>query len=462
MPANYVLLEKVTLSANAASVVLDNIPQTGYTDLKIVVSARTARASNGDYVLLSFNGAEANSARGLWGYGTTVVSDSTTNNGLIVPGNNATASTFGNLEVYCPNYTSSTNKSISIDASAEDNASASNGNKISTFLWSSGSASTSAVTSITLAGRFASFLSGSTFSLYGLAAFGTTPTVAPKATGGNIVANDGTYWYHAFLSSGNFVPQFGLTADVLVVAGGGGGGAKGGGGGAGGLRCTVGATGGGGSLESALSLTAQAYTVTVGAGGVASTTTVAGGDGNNSVFSTITSTGGGGGGTDSGTEKNGRTGGSGGGAAGGGYSPSGTGGARTASPVQGFAGAGNVGSPPYNGGGGGGAGAVGIGTASAGAAVGGIGVQITAFATPTGSGVDGGYYAGGGGGGWHVSGSNNAGGLGGGGIGKDIEGTAGTANTGGGGGAGGYLDVGGTKVGGAGGSGIVIIRYAMA
>ena len=43
MTANYVLLEKVTLSANAASVTLDNIPQTGYTDLKLVASTRTDR-----------------------------------------------------------------------------------------------------------------------------------------------------------------------------------------------------------------------------------------------------------------------------------------------------------------------------------------------------------------------------------------------------------------------------------
>jgi hypothetical protein len=62
-----------------------------------------------------------------------------------------------------------------------------------------------------------------------------------------------------------------LTVDYLVVAGGGGGG------GdnswrvvrcAGGLRSTVTATGGGGSLESALTLVAgTSYTVTVGAGG---------------------------------------------------------------------------------------------------------------------------------------------------------------------------------------------------
>ena len=61
-----------------------------------------------------------------------------------------------------------------------------------------------------------------------------------------------------------------LTVDYLVVAGGGGGGrndagnAGGGGGGAGGLRCTVTATGGGGSLETALNLlTGTSYSLTI-------------------------------------------------------------------------------------------------------------------------------------------------------------------------------------------------------
>ena len=60
-----------------------------------------------------------------------------------------------------------------------------------------------------------------------------------------------------------------LTIDYLVVAGGGGGGVRtAGGGGAGGLRCTVTATGGGGTLESSLTLSlATNYSITVGGGG---------------------------------------------------------------------------------------------------------------------------------------------------------------------------------------------------
>jgi hypothetical protein len=85
-----------------------------------------------------------------------------------------------------------------------------------------------------------------------------------------------------------------ITVDYLVVGGGGaGGGNFGGGGAAGGMRCTVTATGGSGSLESALSLlTNTNYSVTIGAGGSG----VVGGNGtsgSSTIFNTITSLGGG-------------------------------------------------------------------------------------------------------------------------------------------------------------------------
>lgn len=110
---------------------------------------------------------------------------------------------------------------------------------------------------------------------------------AVRALGGTVTISGG-YVIHTFTSSGTFQPTTRLNnVDYLVVAGGGGGplnqGGGGAGGGAGGLRSTVTATGGGGSVESALSLTAQAYTVTVGAGGAVGTVGK-GSNGSNSVF----------------------------------------------------------------------------------------------------------------------------------------------------------------------------------
>jgi hypothetical protein len=446
MPNTLIPIQTYTLTGTTASVTFSNIPQ-NYTDLKIVASARTARADNGDYVLLSFNGAEANSAKGLWGYGTAVVSDSTTNNGLIVPGNTAMASTFGNLEVHCPNYTSSTNKSISIDASAEDNASASNGNKISVFLWSSGSASTSAVTSITLAGRFASFLSGSTFTLYGI-------SNGVKATGGTLTVAGG-YAYHTFTSTGSFLPNQKIKgAEVLVIAGGGGGGRdnfsvarRSGGGGAGGYRY----------FNTQTFTAGTSYTALVGSGG-AGATSENGASGTDSVFAGVVSTGGGYGGGTAAASIN-YVGGN-GGSGGGGADEGGNGNTPSTNPSQGNKGGAGWydGSSVFGGGGGGGAGATGNGGLPANSYIatngnGGIGSSTqSTWGSVTGTGqLVGGvyYYAGGGGCG---GGSSGSGGLGGGGNGG---GTAGTANTGGGGGGNRNAN------GGAGGSGIIIVRYPL-
>jgi hypothetical protein len=170
MPANYVLLEKVTLTANAASVVLDNIPQTGYTDLKLVASVRTAWATDtNDQLRIQFNGDTGSnytyrqvSGTGSaldWGTATaTFVVNPQTNTGAM------TASTFASHELYIPNYTGSTNKSVSSDNVTEQNATLSYAS-LYAGLWSN----TAAITSITaLTFRGSGFVSSSSFYLYGI------------------------------------------------------------------------------------------------------------------------------------------------------------------------------------------------------------------------------------------------------------------------------------------------------
>jgi len=335
MPANYVLLERIELNASAASISFTNIPQTGYTDLKLVHSSRVSRAAYHDSILLSFNGLTTNqSQRRIYGTGSSVASTADTlMYGGQAPGSTATANTFGSSEIYIPNYTSSNFKSSSEEGVSENNATNAQAD-MNANLWSS----TAAITSITLTPESGgTFNQYSTFSLYGLAALGTTPVIAPKASGGDVIATDGTYWYHAFLTTGAFVPATGLTCDVLVIAGGGGSGRdQGGGGGAGGLL----------PFTSQALTAATSYTATVGAGGAGSVGSQ-GSDGSDSQFAALTLVKGGGGGGQFTYSNNGRTGGSGGG---GGFS----GGAATSG--QGNAG-GNYGSS--GGGGGGGKGSVG-------------------------------------------------------------------------------------------------------
>lgn len=453
MPGNHVLLETIELTQNASSVTFDNIPQTGYTDLKIIASVRTNRGTVADTLNITFNGGTTYSIRTLFGNsGASTVStySGSTLETIWTTAASNTANSFANGEAYISNYTSNAAKSLFADSVTETNS----GDAYQAIV-AGLSSSTTAINSITLTSNTSSaIVAGSTFSLYGVAATGTTPATAPKATGGNIVANDGTYWYHAFLSSGTFVPQTALTCNYLVVAGGGGGaGDVGGGGGAGGLRSTVTATGGGGSLETPLALTAStAYPVIIGAGGYGGVAQV-GTSGSNSTFSTITSTGGGRGGR-AGTY--GASGGSGGGGSGRGNVTGyvGYGGAGTTN--QGYTGGNGTGDSAVNGqngGGGGGAGAAGTNGVIGTAGNGGSGVAIATFAAATNTGVSN-YYAGGGAGAVYTPGTNGTGGAGGGGN----AATAAIANTGSGGGG----STGGSTTGGNGASGIVIIRYPMA
>lgn len=441
MADTYTLLEKITVgAAGASSVTFTSIPQT-YTDLQILVSARSTRTSDfRDELFIRFNSDSGNnySVRDLNGSGSTAGSSSSLTTNYLkrgtTPTDNATASTFSNNTIYIPNYTGSNQKSVSTEEVTENNSATNNYLDLRAGLWTG----TSAITSISLTPEVGpNFAQYSTFYLYGIAKEGVSPapSSAPYATGGDSILFDGTYWIHTFTSSGTFTPKKGLTCDYLVVAGGGGGASRwGGGGGAGGLKTSTG-----------FSVTnGTNYTVTVGAGGAGGSGAAynRGSTGSNSVFSTITSTGGGGGGTNGLTPT---TGGSGGG-----------GGFFNQSGAAGTSGEGNAGgnawtTTAYAGGGGGGSSAVGANAPSAGD--GGNGGAGTS-SSYSGSTVT---YAGGGGGGCET-GTPGTGGSGGGGAGAKSAGTgtAGTTNLGGGGGGGGND----TGTGGAGGSGIVIVRYA--
>ncbi len=430
--STYTPIASQTLSSAAASVTFSGIPQT-YTDLVVVVNA--TNSSGGDNaVALRFNGDTGSnySMTRISGDGTSASSERNSNSTLMYLG--LSNSTVYNSDIYhIMNYSNTTTNKTVLGRGNVANSRV----RASVGLWRN----TAAITSVTVINDASvNFASGSTFNLYGIASGG------PKAFGGDTVTTDGTYYYHTFRSSGLFTPTQALSnVDYLVVAGGGGGGSTqqyGGGGGAGGYRTSIGG--------SALSLTAQAYTVTVGAGGASNN------KGSNSVFSSITSTGGGLGGNSTnagtgGTSFRGGTGGSGGGSGNANLS-GGTGNEGGFSPVEGYAG-GSVPSWPGNGAasGGGGAGGVGgNGGSNTAAGAGGDGVSNSISGTAV-------FYAGGGGGGNEsASYAGGAGGNGGGGSGRGSggAGSSGTANTGGGGGGG--------TTGHSGGSGIIVIRYSAA
>jgi hypothetical protein len=465
MPANYVLIEKITVgAAGASSVTFSGIPQTGYTDLVVKVSCQGSIANS--TFIMQFNGsATGYTSRYLRGSGTAANSYTQVDfgtNGITGTYMAGSGSAFDNGEFYVPNYTSANYKSASSDAVDERNTTAAYA-MLAAGLWSN----TAAITSLSISADTGSFLQYSTFYLYGVAKLGTTPAIVPYATGGDTIMTDGTYWYHAFTASGTFTPAKGLSCDVLVVAGGGGGGADaaGGGGGAGGLLAFTSQ-----SLASGTGLT-----VTIGAGGTGGVSSgAAPTNGSDSQFGALTLVKGGGYGGFASAGANGGSGG-GGGATGGSAS-----GGGTATSGQGNNGgtavlSGSGSTRTYLGGGGGGSASVGADAVSAtSAGAGGAGVSTYSawgLATTTGQNVGGTvYYAGGGGGGAGRESSGAlineaAGGNGGGGAGgsakNDTAGTAGTANTGGGGGGGEVDSFPTYRNGAAGGSGIVIVRYTV-
>lgn len=148
-------------SAGASSIDFSSIPQ-GYTDLKLVLSLRDS--NNSGTVFLKFNGSGTGySAKGLYGTGAAAASENLTNASMQANPSGYTANTFGNEEVYIPNYTSSNNKSYSIDSVTENNATTAY-MELFAYLWSN----TSAITSMSITQATGNIAQYSTATLYGI------------------------------------------------------------------------------------------------------------------------------------------------------------------------------------------------------------------------------------------------------------------------------------------------------
>ena len=155
-------------SAGAATIAFSSIPQ-GYTDLKLVMSARVDAGSGGYQTYVRFNGDTAANYnwRNLLGTGSAAVSQNTSGDtGMRITMSNSsgdTASTFGNSELYIPNYTGSTTKSVSADGVSENNATAATAD-LAAGLWTG----TAAINSVTIFASGANFVQYSTATLYGI------------------------------------------------------------------------------------------------------------------------------------------------------------------------------------------------------------------------------------------------------------------------------------------------------
>lgn len=130
MPDTFIKIASVTVgSGGASSIDFTSIPST-YTDLVMKISARTDYTSTGEPIYMAFNGNTSNNSyRQLQGTGSGVGSYSgsgSAGNTAIADASSATSTsnTFGNSEIYIPNYAGSTAKSASGDGVSENNATA--------------------------------------------------------------------------------------------------------------------------------------------------------------------------------------------------------------------------------------------------------------------------------------------------------------------------------------------------
>ena len=170
MANTYQLITGETLASTTGSYTFSSIPST-YTDLMVLISVRTDVAdtyqSGGMYV----NSVAAdNSYRSLRGNG----ASATSGNGSAQNewycgewnGANSTSNTFTSSAIYIPNYTSSNQKSFTADTVQENN-----GTTAIAMMMAGLCTKTAAISSITFrtfGGGGNSFVSGSSFYLYGI------------------------------------------------------------------------------------------------------------------------------------------------------------------------------------------------------------------------------------------------------------------------------------------------------
>ena len=169
MATTYTLISSVTVgSGGAANIEFTSIPQT-YTDLVIQLSGRGTGAGGEVSATLQFNNNSSNySSRWLRGSGAAASSGSDTYGTdeiylFEMPAASATASTFQNGSIYIPNYTSSNNKSVSVDSVSENNGTTAWA-YLTAGLWSN----SAAITSIKFLIQIGNYAQHSTAYLYGI------------------------------------------------------------------------------------------------------------------------------------------------------------------------------------------------------------------------------------------------------------------------------------------------------
>ena len=168
MANTYVAIATVTVgSGGASSIDFTSIPQT-YTDLNVLLCTRSTDTGLRTDIKMTFNGSSSSYSgreiRNADGTASSTTSNTTYVDMWRINGTSTTASTFTNHSLYIPNYTSSNNKSFSIDDVLENNSTSSYYLGFAAGLWSN----SSAINQITFTCGSGNFVQYSTATLYGI------------------------------------------------------------------------------------------------------------------------------------------------------------------------------------------------------------------------------------------------------------------------------------------------------
>jgi hypothetical protein len=164
------LIQTKTITTTGISFIgFSSLDLLNFTDLYFVASVRSARAVAHEQLVFYINsdGGQKYANRVLVGNGSSVssniFSEFAGSAGLSAPGSLATASTFGSISMYLPNFKSTTNKVFSVDTVSENNDTTAYQSLIANRY-----TSTSPVSIISINNNQGNFEIGTTVSLYGI------------------------------------------------------------------------------------------------------------------------------------------------------------------------------------------------------------------------------------------------------------------------------------------------------
>lgn len=171
MANTYKLISSVTVGAGgAANIAFTSIPQT-YTDLVVKWSLRNSDASFRMNINVTYNAISSGYSNiyiAGQGAGAASTASNATGTSQIysgeIPAATGTASTFSNGEIYIPNYTSSNNKSASIDNVQESNQDT----NVFVTLLAALVSNTAAINAVVITPGAGNFVQHSTAYLYGI------------------------------------------------------------------------------------------------------------------------------------------------------------------------------------------------------------------------------------------------------------------------------------------------------